>query len=75
VPSHASAAAFARLATLKDLLAQSDANASELWEAHAPVLMALLPHGGQVHAAIAGYDFELALDLLQNSGSGAMHPV
>ena len=64
-------AAYARLATIKDLLAQNDANATELWEAHAPVLMALLPHGAQVQAAIAGYDFDLAFELLQNSEADA----
>ena len=60
-------AGYARLAAIKDLMAQSDANATELWEAHAPLLMALLPNAAQVHAAIAGYDFELALELLQNT--------
>jgi two-component system sensor histidine kinase/response regulator len=57
--------AHARLAAVKDLVAQSDANATELWEAHASVLMALLPNGPQVHAAISGYDYELAFELLQ----------
>jgi hypothetical protein len=60
-------AAYARLAVIKDLLAQNDANAAELWETHASALMALLPNGQEVHAAIAGYDFELAFELLQNT--------
>jgi CheY-like chemotaxis protein len=67
--------AFARLAAIKDLVCQSDANATELWEAHAPVLMALLPNGAQVHAAIAGYDFELAFELLQDAETAVLHPV
>lgn len=65
-------AAQARLAAIRDLVAQNDANATSLWEAHAPVLMALLPNGAQVHAAIAGYDFELALELLQTSERSAV---
>jgi two-component system sensor histidine kinase/response regulator len=68
-------AAYARLAAIKELVAQSDANATELWEAHASVLMALLPNGLEVHAAIAGYDFELAFDLLQHTESDAMRAV
>jgi HPt (histidine-containing phosphotransfer) domain-containing protein len=68
-------AAFARLAAIKDLLAQNDANAAELWETHASVLMALLPNGLDVQAAIAGYDFELAFDLLQRTESDALRTV
>jgi hypothetical protein len=64
--------AYARLAVIKDLLAQNDANAAELWETHASELMALLPNGPEVHAAIAGYDFDLAYDLLQRTESDAM---
>jgi two-component system sensor histidine kinase/response regulator len=68
-------AAYARLAVIKDLLAQNDANAAELWETHASALMALLPNGQEVHAAIAGYDFELAFELLQHTESDALRAV
>jgi two-component system sensor histidine kinase/response regulator len=67
--------ASARLAVIKDLLAQNDANAAELWETHASALMALLPNGQEVHAAIAGYDFDLAFDLLQRTESDAVRAV
>jgi hypothetical protein len=43
-----------------------------LWETHASALMALLPNGQEVHAAIAGYDFDLAFDLLQRTESDAV---
>jgi two-component system sensor histidine kinase/response regulator len=66
-------AAYTRLATIKALVAQSDANATQLWEAHAPVLMALLPNGAEVNAAMSGYDFELAFNLLQSAESGTPH--
>jgi two-component system sensor histidine kinase/response regulator len=68
-------AAYASLAAIKDLVAQSDANATALWEAHAPALMALLANGPQVHAAISGYDYELAFELLQSSESNALRAV
>jgi two-component system sensor histidine kinase/response regulator len=68
-------AAQAKLAVIKDLVAQSDANATSLWEVHAPVLVGLLSNGAQVHAAITGYDFELAWELLQTSESKSLHAV
>jgi two-component system sensor histidine kinase/response regulator len=68
-------AALAKLAAIKDLIAQSDANATSLWEAHAPVLMALLSNGAQVPAAITGYDFESAAELLRASDSDTREPV
>jgi HPt (histidine-containing phosphotransfer) domain-containing protein len=67
--------AIARLATIKELVAQSDANATELWEAHAPILTALLANGPEVHAAISGYDFELAMELLQGCEVDALQTV
>jgi hypothetical protein len=67
--------AIARLATIKELVAQSDANATEMWEAHAPILTALLANGPEVHAAISGYDFELAMELLQGCEVDALQAV
>jgi hypothetical protein len=37
--------------------------------------MALLANGPQVHAAISGYDYELAFELLQSSESNALRAV
>ncbi len=68
-------AAQAKLAVIKDLVAQSDANATSLWEDHAPVLMGLISNGAEVHAAITGYDFELAWELLQASEAESLHAV
>jgi hypothetical protein len=36
-----------------------------LWETHAPLLRVLVPNAAQIEAAIAGFDYEEALQLLQ----------
>ena len=68
-------AAHAKLAVIKDLVAKSDANATSLWEDHAPVLMGLISNGAEVHAAINGYDFELASESLRASEAESLHAV
>jgi hypothetical protein len=64
--------AHVRLAAIKDLVAQSDANATALWEAHATVLMAMLDSRPQVQAAISGYEYVLVFELLQSSEPDAL---
>jgi signal transduction histidine kinase/CheY-like chemotaxis protein len=59
------AAARGVLESVKDLLAQDDAEAAALWEAHAAVLRALVPDAATVEEAIAGFDYEAALQCLQ----------
>ncbi len=67
--------AVARLVTIKELVTQSDATATELWEAHAPTLTALLANGPEVHAAMSSYDFELATELLRGCDLAALQAV
>jgi HPt (histidine-containing phosphotransfer) domain-containing protein len=67
--------AIARLVTIKELVTQSDATATELWEAHAPSLTALLANGPEVHAAMSSYDFELATELLRGCDLAALQAV
>jgi two-component system sensor histidine kinase/response regulator len=54
-----------QLKSIAGWLANDDARAAELWEAHARVFKALLPNGAEVDTAIRGFDFEYALELLQ----------
>jgi two-component system sensor histidine kinase/response regulator len=61
------AVAREQLKTIATWLADDDARAAELWEAHARVFKALLANGTEVDAAIRGFDFELALQLLQRT--------
>jgi HPt (histidine-containing phosphotransfer) domain-containing protein len=52
------------LQRIRQLLQQDDAQAAELWEAHAPLLRSLCPEAARIEAAIAGFAFDEALDLL-----------
>jgi CheY-like chemotaxis protein len=58
------------LQTLGEWLAEDDALAAELWETHAQLFSALLSNARQVDAAIRGFDFERALQLLQGAQPG-----
>ena len=58
-------------AQLADLLREDDAQAAELWEAHAPALQALYPKAAQIAAAIEGFDYEAALALLETDSASA----
>jgi hypothetical protein len=49
---------------IKGMLATDDPEAASLWESHASLLRALLANAGQVETAIAGFDYEDALQLL-----------
>jgi two-component system sensor histidine kinase/response regulator len=57
--------AAAVLESIKKLLAEDDSEAAALWEAHAFQLRALVPNAAHIEAAIAGFDYEEALQLLQ----------
>jgi hypothetical protein len=54
---------------IKHLLRQDDAQAAELWEAHATVLKALYPTADAIDAAINAFEFEDALALLETSST------
>jgi CheY-like chemotaxis protein len=54
---------------LKVQLGESDANASELWATHAPVLRALIPDAERIEIAINDFDFEQALEILNGTYS------
>ncbi|NVO05670.1 MAG: response regulator, partial [Rhodoferax sp.] len=58
-------AARATLAQITALLQQDDAQAAELWEAHAGVLRVLCPEATRIQAAIEGFAFDEALALLE----------
>jgi two-component system sensor histidine kinase/response regulator len=61
------ASALSLLQTIGAWLEDDDAQAAELWESHARLLKAVVPHGDAVDAAIRRFDFELALQLLQSA--------
>jgi len=52
---------------LQVLLQDSDAAAQTMWHDNAPLLNRTVPHAEKVQAAIAGFDFDLALQLLKPS--------
>ena len=54
------------LQEIAQLLKQDDSAALELWEANAALLRALHADAGKVEAAIAGFDFEVALALVED---------
>ncbi len=58
------AAARRTLEQIRELLRQDDAQATALWEIHAPLLRALCPDATRIGAAIAAFDFDEALALL-----------
>ena len=58
-------AARAVVDEIKSMLRQDDAQAAELWQAHATVLKALYPQADKIDAAIGAYAFEEALSLLE----------
>jgi HPt (histidine-containing phosphotransfer) domain-containing protein len=60
-------AAFQVVGQIRALLAQDDAHAGELWESNARVLRALYAKATQIEAAINGFDYEEALELLTES--------
>jgi two-component system sensor histidine kinase/response regulator len=49
---------------LRAFLAQDDAQAAELWGAHASALRRYCPEASQIEAAIADFEFDRALELL-----------
>jgi hypothetical protein len=53
------------LEAIKRMLANDDSEAAALWETHASVLRVLVPNAAQIEAAIAGFDYEEAMQLLQ----------
>jgi hypothetical protein len=53
------------LVSITLMLANDDSEAAGLWETHAPLLRVLVPNAAQIEAAIAGFDYEEALQLLQ----------
>jgi two-component system sensor histidine kinase/response regulator len=53
------------LVSITLMLANDDSEAAALWETHAPLLRVLVPNAAQIEAAIAGFDYEEALQLLQ----------
>jgi two-component system sensor histidine kinase/response regulator len=55
--------------TIKTLLAEDDPEAQAQWETHATLLKAAHPHGAAIEAAINGFAFEKALQLLEE-GNG-----
>ena len=57
------------LATIKMLLKDDDASASSEWENHAALLKAIYPNGDAIEAAINGFDYEHALQLLEATES------
>ena len=57
-------AGTAVLQEIRQLLRQDDASAQELWSNHRSVLYTLVAQAAQVDAAIADFDFESALALL-----------
>ena len=59
------------LQRIKACLANDDASAVELWEAHATYLRALLADVPGVEEAISGFDFEAALERLAGFDAGA----
>jgi CheY-like chemotaxis protein len=56
------------LMAIKLMLASDDSEAAALWETHAPILRAIVPNAAQIEAAIAGFDFDDALQLLRKGG-------
>ena len=58
---------------LADLLADSDPQAVDLWQDHAPLLFAALTpaYFGAIAQALGAYDFELALDVLNRATAEA----
>jgi CheY-like chemotaxis protein len=59
------AQARALLQDIARLLAQDDASALDLWDANAALLRAVYADAGKVESAIAAFDFETALALLE----------
>jgi CheY-like chemotaxis protein len=57
--------AWDALNAIQALLANDDSEAAALWETHAPQLRALVPNAAAIEAAIAGFDYEEALQLLR----------
>jgi two-component system sensor histidine kinase/response regulator len=54
----------AAMQQIRQMLAEDNAAAKELWDAHAGVLRALCTNAAQVEAAIDAFDFEEALRIL-----------
>jgi HPt (histidine-containing phosphotransfer) domain-containing protein len=54
---------------IEHLLRQDDAQATELWDAHARALLTHYPQAAQIEAAIQAFDFEDAVALMEASGT------
>jgi hypothetical protein len=59
------------LSDIRQLLAQNDPGATELWELHANLLQAVHPHATEAGALIASFDFDEALRLLERDPANA----
>jgi HPt (histidine-containing phosphotransfer) domain-containing protein len=59
--------AWDALKAIRILLAADDSEAAVLWETHAPQLRTLVSNATAIDVAIAGFDYEEALLLLQET--------
>jgi two-component system sensor histidine kinase/response regulator len=62
------AAVLPTIEALRQLLAQDDAESQALWETHSVGLHAVLKQADAVEQAIQDFDFEKALQLLEQTG-------
>jgi predicted ATPase/signal transduction histidine kinase/CheY-like chemotaxis protein len=54
---------------VRSCLAQYDASAVEIWESHAHLLRPLRPRWQEIETALAGFEFETALQLLDDTAT------
>jgi hypothetical protein len=54
------------------LLRQDDPAALDLWEANADVLRAMVPDAAKIETALSGFDFERALQGLEEAAEAAV---
>ena len=57
------------LQEIKSCLIDNNANALEMWDTHVGILRPLLQQWAQVEAAIGAFEFESALDLLNQAAA------
>jgi two-component system sensor histidine kinase/response regulator len=57
------------LQEIKACLFDNNANALELWDSHATILRPLLPQWQQIESAIGAFEFESALELLNQEAA------
>jgi two-component system sensor histidine kinase/response regulator len=55
------------LERIKELLHQSNAGVLDVWQNHAATLLAMLDNAADIEAAINDFDFEIALQLIENN--------